>query len=224
MKRLAIPFSLFLFSLGFGALASGCGGPTIEGSGTMSTRTHSVSGFEHVISCCGFEVELVEGANEGVFVSADDNIASDVLAVRKGENLELRWADPTATYYPSQPVHIVITTENVTSFLGSNGTKLTAEAINANTFELILSGGGSATIRGGKVDSQNVELSGGSVYEAGDLESTRATLDLSGGSRATVWVKEELTVEASGTSVVKYKGGPSLDETLSGGSYTEPID
>ncbi|MBU1820678.1 MAG: DUF2807 domain-containing protein, partial [Bacteroidetes bacterium] len=62
------------------------------------------------------------------------------------------------------------------------------------------------------------DLSGASQLYAFDYPVNEADLGLSGASRARVAVNNLLKVDASGASNVRYKGTPTLERQLSGGS------
>ena len=75
----------------------------------------------------------------------------------------------------------------------------------------------------GNVAEQTISLSGGSDYLAGDLQSRTATLDMSGGGRAILWVTEILNVDLSGGANASYYGRPLVNQNLSGGSSLKSL-
>ena len=80
------------------------------------------------------------------------------------------------------------------------------------------------TVGEGVATAQRVVVSGGGRYLASGLQSETATLEVSGGSDAEVWVTEALNVQASGGSQVEYRGNPSIEQELSGGSDLLSVD
>lgn len=219
MKWLSIPVALTLLVLG-----SACG-EIVTGSGNIETRTIEASDFTRVTVCCGYHVELTQGADEGVEITGDDNIIADIVARRDGSTLDLEYGDRSASYQPTQPIEIAITVEQLRSFAGSGGSELFAAELRGDDFVLVMSGGGSAHIDGGEVTRQDISLSGGSVYKAANLKSKRVDLDMSGGSQATVWATDSLDVAASGGSQLRYKGDPaSTNFQLSGGSTVQKAE
>ena len=83
--------------------------------------------------------------------------------------------------------------------------------------KLNVSGGGDIELVG-EVTKQFVDASGGSSYQAKELHSEEATLNISGGGSAMVWVDEIFNVDASGGSSVRYFGTPRIQSDVSGGS------
>ena len=63
----------------------------------------------------------------------------------------------------------------------------------------------------------------GGRYLASDLESQAATLSMSGGGEAALWVKDSLFVDLSGGVQVQYYGKPMIDQSLSGGSNLKSL-
>ena len=93
----------------------------------------------------------------------------------------------------------------------------------AETLKLRASGGGTTKISGVGTE-QDITLSGGSSYKAGDLECEHTTFYASGGGDSTVWTNETLSVRLSGGSNLGYYGQPQIfNQGLSGGSELDPL-
>lgn len=105
----------------------------------------------------------------------------------------------------------------------SGGGQTTIDTLDVDTLDLEVSGGGRVTLNGGTVTNQRVTVSGGSRYHAAAVEGETATLEVSGGGEAKVWVSETLRVQASSGSQVEYTGNPALDQQLSGGSSLRAV-
>lgn len=108
--------------------------------------------------------------------------------------------------------------------VASGGSEVTVDTMAVGTLDLEVSGGGHATVKGGTVTEQRVVASGGSHYDASAVEGETATIEVSGGGEANVWVTEVLQVQASGGSQVAYKGNPTIDQELSGGSEIRSVN
>lgn len=106
-------------------------------------------------------------------------------------------------------------------FSGSSGGEILS--LTAATLELEASGGGLIRISG-TVTEQDINLSGGSSYRAGDFESEVTIFSASGGGDSTVWVIASLTVQLSGGSNLSYYGQPQIsNQSTSGGSEIDPL-
>lgn len=237
---------LFAFSSVF-LLASGCGN-VVRGSGVIVTETFafndgSVDSYNSLRVCCGFRVNLWEGDEASVTITADDNII-DALTVRDliGE-IDVDRDDGDAELRPSQPVEVDVVLNNVRSIEAVGGVDLTVapidlekvtvgfygettadfQGIRADEFDLEFDGKGRVTVRG-MVDRQTVTLEAGASYRAEEMESTGAEMTLRGGSEARVRVTDTLTVTATEGSRVRYLGEPTVQSHLRGGSGVQPID
>ena len=105
----------------------------------------------------------------------------------------------------------------------SGGGQTTIDMLEVDILDLEVSGGGRVTLHGGTATNQRVMIGGGSRYDAAATEGETATLDVSGGGEAKVWVTATLHVQASGGSQVEYTGNPTLDQQLSGGSQVRAV-
>jgi len=93
----------------------------------------------------------------------------------------------------------------------------------ANSLEMDLSGA-SKTSLNGKVDMVRADCSGASKFYAGDLETSSFSFEASGASFAELWVKDRLSVDASGASKVRYKGQPAnIEKNTSGASSVKEM-
>ena len=68
----------------------------------------------------------------------------------------------------------------------------------------------------GKADSQDIDISGSGSYEALDLESKEAEIDLGGSGKASVNVLDDLDVTISGSGSVQYRGNPTVIQDIRG--------
>ena len=118
---------------------------------------------------------------------------------------------------------------------GSGGSEFEG-IVDANYLKIHLSGGGKAELdincdelnaKGtggstfefdGEVMFMNLTLSGGGKCEGYDLYINESSVDLSGGSKATVTVSDYISGDLSGGSELKYKGNAGTDVYTSGGS------
>ncbi len=84
MNRLAA-FMMILLSV----TLSGCLGPSVSGSGRVTSETRNVSGFSSV-SLEGTGLVVIEqGGTESLTVSGDDNLMSDIETEVRGNTLVL---------------------------------------------------------------------------------------------------------------------------------------
>ena len=90
------------------------------------------------------------------------------------------------------------------------------DQLQAGNLSVDASGASSVAIASGKADNAAYDISGSSKLRAYGLGSSQATVDCSGASSAEISAGTMLTVTASGTSAVHYKGEPKVTTDVSG--------
>lgn len=207
------------------AAVPGFGG--IRGSGNVIKETRDVSGFHGIEVGGAFEVILIKANKEKVVLEIDDNLMPYVTTRVFGGILEIDnkkdFRNPTelrvTIYYKSIDEIDLSGAASIYSDDVLKTESLEIDASGASDIELKLDvvfleadfSGASRVEFSGRAESVEVETSGATVYRAIDLETMSCELDASGASVARIWVTEELSLEASGASSVRYKGSPSID-------------
>ncbi|GAB3512553.1 head GIN domain-containing protein [Spirosoma knui] len=74
----------------------------------------------------------------------------------------------------------------------------------------------------GESETLQADLSGASNLDAFNYPAQRADVEASGASKASVSVGSSLVVNASGASVVRYRGNPTVKQHVSGASKVQP--
>ena len=97
----------------------------------------------------------------------------------------------------------------------AGATKLRIDDLQATQLRLDGAGATKADIRG-KVARQDIDLSGAGSYDAGQLVSDDARVDVSGAGKALVNVRKTLKVDIAGAGKVEYIGDPELRQSISG--------
>lgn len=70
----------------------------------------------------------------------------------------------------------------------------------------------------GAVGELQFEVNGASEINASEMKALRADINVSEAADVLVWAEEELSINASGASSLKYKGNPSINKSTSGAS------
>ena len=198
-----------------------------RGSGNVIKETRDVSGFHGIEVGGAFEVILIKANKEKVVLEMDDNLLPYVSTKVFGGILEIDnkkdFRNPTelkvTIYYKSIDEIDLSGAASIYSEDIIKTESLEVEASGASDIELKLDvafleadfSGASKVEFSGRAESVEVEASGATVYRAIDLETESCEIDASGASVARIWVTEELSLEASGASSVRYKGSPSID-------------
>lgn len=201
----------------------------------QSTRIYDFKNFTAVQAGNAFRVHIVAGNTYEVSASGELNDLDDLqIFVQKGE-LILRYNDGWHNRRGRIDIDIsmpVLTSLDFTEAVDSDVTGFE----NMDDVEIDLSGaskcdfvgsakriefdltGASQLYMEGESQYLNGELAGASQVNAFNLMVEEADLDLSGASTGKVWATRFLKVDASGASIVRYKGNPGIQKQLSGGS------
>jgi hypothetical protein len=230
----------------FAALLSGCSVgdlKMIEGSGTKTTETRPVSGFDSVELSGVGKLIVKQTGTESLTIEGDDNIVPKIKTTVSGGTLDIGLEDNTSVN-PKTPLIFNVTVKDIKSVALSGAGSIEANDLKSSAFDTRLSGAGSATLGNltadslkvtlsgagsfevnGTVTSQDVTISGAGGYNAGDLRSTTAKVTTSGAGSATVWATGSLIATVSGVGSIRYYGSPSVQSEKSGiGSITKAGD
>lgn len=250
-KKISLFLSWLIFTslvTGSCSLTQGKGfGGGIPGSGNIQTETRVPGAFEAIaIEYPGAEIFIQQGGSQVVEIEADDNllpqISTEVLSgTLTIKNVQTDWK---TSVNPSRPVKITITAKNLTEIvLPTPVGDLEVNDLQANTLKLVLSGGAQIRLNGlqvhmldselsgagdiqvsGTADEINLVLSGLGNFNAADLESKKATIELSGMGDATVRVEEELAATITGAGSINYFGNPHVEQSINGAGSIKPAE
>lgn len=209
----------------------------IEGSGNIVSRTLDVDGFTAIATGWGSELTVRQGDDYRVELRADDNIMEILRVELRDEQLRFDFPPGERTIRNATiEIDIVMPMLERLDLSGGSGAEVAMD-LRDGSFRADLSGGSELT---GTLGAERVRLEGSggsrfrlqgrtSVVEADgsgaarfylfDFPTTRVDADLSGGSVLEADVSEELRVDASGGSTVRYEGSPArVRAQASGGS------
>ena len=195
-------------------------GADIQGSGILAIESRDVAGFSRVRLDGVGHLIVEQGGTEGLTVTADDNILPLVTAEVYGEELRLG-TDPAATWASPNPIVFTVTVADLEALAVFGAAAAEIRGLQADRFAVRIEGAATVTAAG-RADEQEVVLRGVATYDARDLQSRTARVDVGGVSRATVRVQERLEGRVEGQSTVEYIGRPVVDVT--GGGAVQHID
>ena len=210
---------IWMILLILGLVTSGCA-ITLryeEGSGVLVTEQRDVSGFDRV-SFEGFGTLIItHGSKESLTIEAEDNILPRIETNVRGGTLEIgfdtdRWQD---IIRPTKSITYTLTVITLDGIALSGAGSIEASGIDAERFDVELSGAGSIEIYGFAV-AQDINVSGAGSYDSGEIKSEHIDVNISGAGNATVWATESLDVNISGVGNVSYYGHPQVRESVSG--------
>jgi hypothetical protein len=192
-------------------------------------KTFDFKNFDAVQVGGAYHVRMKKGDNFAVRARGDQQGIENLKAKQNGSTLEFESDENFWDFTKNNRENVLIeitmpTLKNVdlsgavkseiSGFdedkceISQSGAVQTNIGINANRLELDLSGAAKTTIAG-RTDELQLSASGACNVEAGSFRVKSADINLSGASKATVFVTEKLSADASGVSSVNYSGNPS---------------
>jgi hypothetical protein len=211
-------------------------GKALKGSGTVVTEPREVSGFS-TIDLQGVGVlRITQGTVETLTVRTDDNILPLITTeVRDGtlriaiDTTEHRHGiDPTDLTYDVSVTSLQalsvagaarvetgpLATEDL-RFDVDGAARISVDGLQAQNLH-VASAGGSVFVFTGVVDTQEVIIDGTADYQARQLTSRSATVEIDGAGHVVVRVSESLDAEIDGSGVVEYIGQPAVVQHVNG--------
>ncbi len=208
----------------------GCIGEDVTGSGNLTTESYDFRDFSRIEAHGGFEVEVTMGGSFSIEITADDNVHEYIVVEKSGDTLDIRLRG--TRFYHSVTLRAEITMLNlyrlelsggsqadITGFSSehdfeadlSGGSRLNGD-ISAGDVEFELSGGSQVELEG-EGEDLTIDASGGSQLDLEDFPIDDASINMSGGSRATINISGTLDADLSGGSRIFYIGTPTLGDT-----------
>lgn len=200
-------------------------------------RTFSLSGFNQVDAGENFRITLRQGDEFSIRAEGCTNDLEDLKMEIEGNELAISYRK---WYKNRKRMDLDITMPELKGFSFSGAAKATVLSFDETPFiKADLSGAAEATFTG-FMEQVDIELSGASDFDLGgaankmvanlsgssrlrayDCAAKIAEVDASGGSKAWVFVEENLKANATGGSNIYYKGNPTTDIQQSGGGKVE---
>ena len=206
-------------------------------TGNLVRETREVESFDK-ISLKGIgKVIIRQGEEESLEVEArDDMLPNIVTEVEDGKliiSYKTDWSKQIIL--PIKPIRFRVTmravklleilgagimevynieTDTLDLVIKSAGA-IRVTALAAEALSVVISGAGGTKLSG-RVDRQEVTISGAGGHQAGKLESGSCTVTVNGAGGATVWARDALDVSISGLGGVRYYGDPKVTKEISG--------
>lgn len=229
-KSLLLSLAFIAFSL----MSLHASAKHIKGSGKVVKETRVATNFNSIDIGGAFEIELIKSSEEKVILETDDNIMPHIRVRVSGGELEI---DNTEDINNPTELKVTIYYKELNELDISGAASLfSADVLESSHLELDCSGASEITLKlkvsvmevdcsgasklelEGKADKVEMDLSGASVIRAYGLEINKLDLEASGAAVVKVLVLDNITIDASGASSVRYKGSPSIDLLDSSGA------
>jgi hypothetical protein len=206
---------------------------TIAGSGNLVTESRQVSGVTRVDMTTSAYLEIQQGTQESLTVTADDNILPYLQTNVSGGRMTIRYQPQISIRTIHQP-KLVLTVKNLDELrLTSSGTvnvgplttgdfniditsscNLTIQSIQADKITSNITSSGDVNIQG-TANSLVVRISSSGNFVGPDLQVQDANVTLTSSGDVTVWVINNLSANLSSSGNVSYYGAPNVNQHTS---------
>lgn len=181
-----------------------------------------------------FEITVVQGSLFEIEASGDRRNIDDLEVIKEGTTLIIRYTENRNRRHNTS-INIKMPSLRSVTFSGASHSKIEGFS-DLEMFDINLSGasicqldvdashvhaivsGASYLYMNGTGEDIHADLSGASVLKAFQYPVTHAIIRASGASDGHVMVTDNLTANASGASVIIYRGDPAVDSEVSGAS------
>ncbi len=187
----------------------------ITGSGNVTSEAREVSGVDsRVVLKAPGELIITQGDTKVLTIEAEDNLLGLIQTrIENGSLVVELSTEPNVSLQLNKPIRYLLTIPKLTSLEVAGAGGVQALSVQTEDLKVNLSGGGKIVLAG-RAGSQDVEIDGSGIYQAGDLESKNVNLNANGSIDATIWAADRLNVTCKGACSVKYYGSPELGKDI----------
>tara|TARA_R110000868_G_scaffold4211_13_gene26599 strand:+ start:6719 stop:7441 length:723 start_codon:yes stop_codon:yes gene_type:complete len=225
MKKLTTA-SIYIFLI---LALDSCNIDTIKVSDIVTTEQVSFKNYSALSISDDFNAYVTfSDTEEKIEIEANRNLHERIVVRKEGTKLHIKMEN-NLIIKGNETLNIYIITKQINNFECHGDSRLILESsldtqsakvalygdsyfsgeLYLDDLKLILRGDSKADIYG-KVNLLGAELSGGSTLKDYDLEIDNLIIDLRGDSNAYLSVKSTIDVDASGDSVLRYKGNAAI--------------
>ena len=201
----------------------------------LVTEIRPLGEFTRIDMDGGAKVNLVQGNEHSITVEGSRRVVDQVVTEVKDGVLEIYYRDRKLFENWAESLTLTITFTNLSDFKLDGGVELKADNLNledlnfiinggasvklenllANTLNMKLAGGGDISVSG-IAENQNIEVSGGTNYQAEALKSSNVRVKIIGAANVEVWAIGTLDLDLAGAYSVKYWGTPVITQKITG--------
>ncbi len=204
-------------------------------SGAIILEPRPVHNFDEVYLKGYGDLVIEQGETEALVVEAEEDLLPRILTEVRGNRLIISYKPGFQIEFQTRPIiyHLSMKTIHAIDISGSGtmetnrlhtdtlrlgvsgSATMEVDDLQAHLLNLNISGSGKIDLTG-KVEKQDIQVSGSGEVQAWGLETQEARLEVSGSASVTVRVVSDLNISASGIATIEYFGQPSLHQRISG--------
>lgn len=178
----------------------------IPGSGKITTVSAPVQGFARIRHTTVGSLTIIQGEEESVKITTDDNLQPYLEVVVEGDELILRNVGDEPLQ-PTKGIQITVTVVELKAVALTGVGNITASGIEGPSLEVSSSGVGAIQLAG-KVEELSVQVDGVGSFDSTELDAKKAKVVSTGVGMTTVKATESIDIKATGVGGVIYYGAP----------------
>jgi hypothetical protein len=206
--------SIALLALSLMTAAGGALAATLTGSGRSVTEDRAVAGYTGIALSLPGRVEVVQGAVEGIRITADDNVLPQIESVVEGGILKLRFRNRFDSVNNAR-IRVIVNAKTIESLAVAGSGDIHATALTARRLAVNVAGSGDVKVAG-HAESLEASIAGSGDLDAGKLDAQRVKVSVAGSGDAVVWARQALKVSVAGSGDIRYYGDPAVDRSVVG--------
>ncbi len=195
----------------------------VSGNGIVKTETRDVEKFEF-LDVKAVDVFLKQGESAEIKIEAEDNILEHISTEVVNDTLKIRLLSDVG-FERIKPIKVFLVSPSVKGIRATAGSSVTVEGtlsgerlvcyftagsnfdggLSFTEYSADLKAGSIFNVTG-KVDSFNLNISGGAKFNGKDLIATNAQARVSGGSKASITAEGKSSIASIGGSKVTFYG------------------
>jgi uncharacterized Zn-binding protein involved in type VI secretion len=187
---------------------------TLTGSGRSVTEERAVAGYTGIALSIPGRVEVVQGATEGIRITADDNVLPEIESVVEGGILKLRFRKRLTSVNKAR-ILVIVNAKTIESLAVAGSGDIHAPALTARRLAINIAGSGDVKVAG-RAEALDGSIAGSGDLDAGKLDTQRVKVSVAGSGDAVVWARQALKVSVVGSGDIRYYGDPTVERSAVG--------
>ena len=188
-----------------------------RGEGAIKSETRTIEPFSRIETSASIGVSARIGEGTTLEVRAQGNILPLIVTEVRDGTLRVRAAH---NFTATEKVEVVVTTPSLSRLILSGGSAGKIDGLAADSIDIELSGGSHLTATG-RAANVSLGISGGSVADLKGLSTATIAIDASGSSRAMLQASGRVHGSLSGGTRVNVSGDAELSIDATGNSVVE---
>lgn len=212
-------------------------GSEVAGSGTVTTETRRITGYDRIEIGGEFDVTVTQGGAPSLTLTGDDNLLPLVRTEVQDGTLIV---EEEEDFHSSEGIEIAISAPSLRGISASGSSEVRVTGVRASEFQASVSGSSEMAAEGafgdlaasvsgsgeiwmkGTAETIDASVSGSGEMDLSGVPARSANVRVSGSGDVHVFVTEALNASVSGSGDVLYGGNPRVSEEVSGSGSVRP--